>query len=259
MHLSNYAPTLTMAVPLRLVRSFHSGMRFLARHSGSYTSKGTAVDTGEITSENYPWSPTLYTDRVYVKNGFLSEKLLANFRLSYEPMYEAPSIRYVSLLKRMTLGFAIVGIYGSKLLYDLVQFDDIYAAGLFLGTLAPAVAVNYKLKDYVTRVFRLYDKSKPQDLEFLTSREQLVIEKLTSAGNKTYNTLMNVLNNKALQLAPRQSLWRPYATWVDESDGDKRGYYISDNIGGMKMDRLWGIVEHNSDVNNGRYMEDLKE
>lgn len=156
----------------------------------------------------------------------------------------------------MTLGFAFAGAYGSKLLFDLVQFDDIYAAGLLMGTLTPALVVNYKLKDYVTRIFRLYDKDKPQDLETLTSNEQLVVEKLNASGSKTYNTLLNVLNNSTLKLSPdKQSFLKPYTSWIDESEGVKHNYYITDNIGGMKMDRLWGIVEHNSGVNNGRYME----
>lgn len=229
------------------------------RHSASYQSKDSNIDTGEIESENNPWSPTLYTDRVYVKDGMRKKALPDNYRLSYEPIYEAPSVKYVSLLKRMTLGFALAGAYSSKLLYDLVQFEDIYAAGLLVTTLAPAVVVNYKLKDYVTRIFRLYDKDKPQDLETLTCNEQLVVEKLQPTGNRTYNTLLKILNNDSLKLSAPPSPFKPYSSWQAETDGVTHEYYIADNIGGMKMDRLWGIVEHNSGVNNGRYVEDLKD
>lgn len=244
---------------LRFYRSLHCAHRRLIRHNTSYSPKDATVDTGEIESENNPWSPSLYTDRVYVRKGIRNEALPANFRLSYEPIYEAPSIKYVSLLKRMTLGFALAGAYSSKLLYDLVQFDDIYAAGLLIGTLTPAAVVNYKLKDYVTRIFRLYDKDKPQDLDTLTSNEQLIIEKLNPTGSKTYNTLLTILNNETLKLTGSPSSLHPYSTWQAELDGVKSDYYVADNIGGVKMDRLWGIVEHNSGVNNGRYMEGIKE
>ena len=160
----------------------------------------------------------------------------------------------------MTLSFAFSAAYVSKLLFDLTQFEDVYTIGLLVGTMAPAVAVNYKLKDYVTRVFRLYDKEKPQDLETLTSDEKLIFEKLNATGNKTYNTLLTVLDNKTLQLSSeKQSLFKPYSSWVELAEGVKNHYYITDNVGGMKMDRLWGIVEHNSGVDNGRYIENVQE
>lgn len=245
---------------LRFSRGLHCSQSRLARYGSSYTSESSTVDTGDIASENNPWSPTLYTDRVYIKSGLRNKALPPNFRLSYEPLYEAPSTRYVSLLKKMTLGFAFAGAYGSKLLFDLVQFEDVYAAGLLVGTLTPALVVNYKLKDYVTRIFRLYDKDKPQDLETLTSNEQLVVEKLNASGGKTYNTLLNILNNPTLKLSPENhTLLKPYSSWTDEFEGVKQSFYITDNIGGMKMDRLWGIVENNSGVTNGRYMEDSEE
>lgn len=31
-----------------------------------------------------------------------------------------------------------------------------------------------------------------------------------------------------------------------------RSYYVADNCGGIKMDRLWGIIEKQNGVNNGR-------
>ena len=249
-----------MYTALRLTRSLHSSRRSLVKYNASYSSKDSTVDTGGIASENNPWSPTLYTDRVYIRNGLFNVALPSKYRLSYEPIYEAPSTRYVSLLKKMTLSFAFSGAYVSKLLFDLTQFEDVYTIGLLVGTMAPAVAVNYKLKDYVTRVFRLYDKEKPQDLETLTSDEKLIFEKLNATGNKTYNTLLTVLDNKTLQLSSeKQSLFKPYSSWVELAEGVKNHYYITDNVGGMKMDRLWGIVEHNSGVDNGRYIENVQE
>lgn len=239
---------------LRFQRQFSVLARRSFRHKGNYKTEETTVETDEIVSDNNPWSPTLYNDLVYVRKGLRNVALPAKYRLSYEPLYEAPGSKYVAMLKRLTLSFAVLGIYGSKLLYELVQFDDIYALAVIVGTWTPAVATQYKTRDYVTRVFRLYDKEKPQTLENLVGDEKLIMEKLNATGGKTYNTLVTVLGNADLKLCPKESLFRaallPYRTW---QDGEKE-FYLADNVGGMKMDRLWGIVERNSGVDNGRFM-----
>lgn len=242
---------------LRFLRSLKTSSRALFRHKGTFKNDDTTVETDEVVSDNNPWSPTLYQDKVYVKKGWRDVGLPSNYRLSYEPLYEAPGSKYVAVLKRLTLSFAVLGVYGSKLLYELVQFDDMYAMGVILGTWAPAVAVQYKTKDYVTRIFRLYDKEKPQTLENLVSDEKLIVEKLNTTGGRTYNTLVSVLGNDSLKLChDGDETLKPYRTWQETVDGRKKYYYVMDNVGGMKMDRLWGIVEHNSGVDNGRYMED---
>lgn len=241
---SIYRPS---ALLLQFSRSF--------KKKTTYKSDDTSVDTDEIVTGNNPWSPTLYSDIVYVRKGLKNVALPSNFRLSYEPLYEAPGTKYVAMLKRLTLSFGVIGLYGAKLLYELVQFDDLFALAAILGTWAPVVAVQYKTKDYVTRIFRLYDKSKPQTLENLVSDEKLVMEKLNATGGKTYNQLLEVSGNKSLKLCPKTNEVVPYRSWQEDHDGFKRYFYVADNIGGMKMDRIWGIVEHNSGVNNGRYME----
>lgn len=220
----------------------------------SFKTDDSSVESDEVLTQNNPWSPTLYDDTVYVKKGLRSVPLAENLRLSYEPLYEAPGSKYVALLKRLTLSFGVIGIYGAKLIYEMPQFDDIYAMAALLGTWAPVVAVQMKTRDYVTRIFRLYDKSKPQTLENLVSDEKLIMEKLNATGGKTYNQLLQVSNNKTLKLAPKGDSLHPYRTWQDAADGRRRYFYVADNMGGMKMDRLWGIVEHNSGVDNGRFL-----
>lgn len=229
--------------------------RSLMRHKATFKSPDSNVDSDEIVTENNPWSPTLYNDIVHVRQGLRNIALPEKYRLSYEPLYESPGAKYVAMLKRLTLSFAVIGVYGAKLFYELVQFDDVYAIGTILGTWAPAVAVQYKTSDYVTRVFRLYDKEKPQTLSNLVSEEKLVMEKLNATGGKTYNTLLTVSGNTTLKLCEENSL-APYRTWEETVDGRKKYYYLVDNVGGMKMDRLWGKVEHNSGVDNGRYIEE---
>ncbi|CAN3501267.1 hypothetical protein DICA1_D05072 [Diutina catenulata] len=234
------------------------------RHSGSYKASDATVDTDEIITENNPWSPTLYTDIVKVKpRGVWSRavSLPERYRLSYQTLYEAPGSKYVSLLRRITMSFAVLGVYGAKLFFESAQFDDVYAAITLAATSGPMFFVQYKTRDYVTRIFRLYDKETPQTLESLVTDEKLVMEKLSVMGGKTYNELLQVSNNPSLKLAPPQRMFGPLASWreVDPASGRARNHYVVDNIGGLKMDRLWGIVEHNSGINNGRYIDGERE
>ena len=229
----------------------------------SYNSGDSTIDTDDILSENNPWSPTLFEDPVSIKKGFRNVNLPKNFRLSYQPLYESPAGKYVGVLKRLTLSFAILGTYGAKLFFDLPHFDDVYAGALLVASFMPALGVQFKTKDYVTRIFRVYDKDKPQTLENLRSEEQLVMEKLRWSGGKTYNELLPITGNNSLKLVNtngKERLWLPYRTWTDRDaeTGKQRYFYVADNIGGLKMDRMWGIVEQHSGVNNGRYIEDEK-
>ncbi|KAF5211867.1 hypothetical protein E0198_001413 [Clavispora lusitaniae] len=236
-------------------RSLCVSARRLMRHKGTYKSPDSTVETDEIVSENNPWSPTLYNDIVYVRRGLRNVALPEKYRLSYEPLYEAPGSKYVAMLKRLTLSLGVLGVYGAKLFWESVQFDDVYALATLIGTWSPALLVQYKTRDYVTRVFRLYDKEQPQTLENLVRDEKLVMEKLNVTGGKTYNTLLKVADNDSLKLCNGDTpSLLPYRSWQSSENGHKEYFYLVDNVGGMKMDRLWGIVEHNSGVDNGRYI-----
>lgn len=243
-------------------RRSNTSVNFLRRkHDGSFHESGSNIETNEIKSENNPWSPTLYDDIVYVREpGSLRSKALpSNYRLSYLPLYEAPGAKYVALVKRLTLSMAVLGTYGAKLFYESLQFDDIYAAVTLVSCAAPAVYAQLKTRDYVTRIFRLYDKNKPQTLENLLEDEKLIMEKLSFTGGKTYNELLTITGNKSLQTVLHGSLdiLAPYASWQESQNypGKKRMFYVANDIGGIKMDRLWGIVEHNSGIDTGRYIE----
>lgn len=233
------------------------------QHKSSFKSADSTVDTDDILSQNNPWSPTLYNDIVKVRKpgSFTSTPLADKYRLSYVPLYESPGAKYVALVKRLTLSFAVIGAYGSKLFFESPQFDDIYAWSALTACSVPAVIAQLKTRDYVTRIFRLYDKEKPQTLENLVNDEKLIMEKLNITGGKTYNELLTVTNNKSLRLTQKSnvpSFLLPYSSWQETDPATKqtRHYYVVDDIGGLKMDRLWGIVEHNSGVDNGRYLED---
>lgn len=246
---------------------FHQSSKLLAKpYKTGFNSSDSTIDTDDILTDNNPWSPTLYEDSVSYRKprSVRSISLPSNYRLSYQPLYESPAGRYVGILKRLTISFAVLGAYAAKLFYDSPNFDDIYATLVFSGSMVPATIVQYKTRDYVTRIFRLYNKDVPQTLENLLSEEKLIIEKLNWSGGKTYNQLLTITGNTSLQLVEsegskskfQQSLL-PYGSWKDTDieTGIPRVFYVADDVGGLKMDRLWGIVEHNSGVDNGRYME----
>lgn len=234
------------------------------QHKANFKSNDSTVDTDEVLSSNNPWSPTLYDDVVKVRTpgSWRSLALPSKYRLSYQAVYEAPGSKYVAMIKRLTLSFGVLGIYGAKLFFESAQFEDIYAWTTLATTWTPAIITQYKTRDYVTRIFRLYDKTKPQTLENLVSDEKLIMEKLNVTGGKTYNELLTVSGNKSLKLEEKLVLppiLNSYSSWqeVDPESGKERHFYVADDIGGLRMDRLWGIVEHNLGVDNGRYMENL--
>ncbi|KAI5967878.1 hypothetical protein CANMA_002646 [Candida margitis] len=247
--------------PKIYTKSFSSTTKILIQnpfHAKSFKSSDSNVDTDELISENNPWSPTLEDDPIFIqeRHKITKTQLPEYYRLSYNPIYEAPAAKYVSILKRLTLSFGVVGLYGSKLIYESTQFDDSFAYTLLAGTIIPIILVQWKTKDYVTRIFRLYNKTIPQTLDNLVKDENLIVEKLNFTGGKTYNELLKITDNKSLIISPEHKFWKPYTTWEDKSNGQengsKREFYIVDDIGGIKMDRLWGVVEKNSGINNGR-------
>lgn len=225
-----------------------------SRAKRSFTPSDSSVESDEIVSENNPWSPTLEDDPVYVqeRNKFRKTKLPEQYRLAYLPLYEAPASKYVSMLKRLTLSVGVLGVYGAKLFYESSQFDDLYAYATLAGTFTPLAVVQYKTKDYVTRIFRLYDKTKPQTFENLVGDEKLILEKLNFTGRSTYNELLTITDNKDLKLLPPPKTYLPYSTWRESSGSTTRDFYVMDNIGGIRMDRIWGLIEKNSQINNGR-------
>jgi hypothetical protein len=100
----------------------------------------------------------------------------------------------------------------------------------------------------VTRIFRVYKKGETQTLENMTEDETLAVERVSLFGRKAYTTLVK------LQDIRRTSKRRGWVNWeARDSAGISTGMYVADNIGGLRMDRIWGIIEHNSGIDNGRF------
>lgn len=170
-------------------------------------------------------------------------ELPGNFRTGYDPLYVSPAGNSISLLKRASLGFGVAGLYISHLMSGMPLFSDslVYLATTL--SVIPFPAAHLLTQHYVTRLFRLYDTEKPQNLESLTTDETLVAEKVSFTGRRYYNTLVKVQDLQVIKNGLIKANWKT-------NDGL---FYIVDDVGGIKMDRIWGVAEKNSGIDNGRY------
>jgi hypothetical protein len=166
------------------------------------------------------------------------------FKVGYSPLYTSPSHKFVSLLKRTSLGFGMVGIYISQLMYSTPTLFSEPLIYLTMGlSIVPLPLIHILTQHHVTRIWRLYDSTKPQTLEALTEDETLVAEKISLTGRSYYNSLIKVQD---LEIVDRNTV---KATWKAKD----ALFYVKDNVGGIKMDRIWGIAEHHSGIDNGRF------
>ncbi|CCH46718.1 hypothetical protein BN7_6315 [Wickerhamomyces ciferrii] len=192
-----------------------------------------------------PNSTSTKQDRVFIKSPYTIKALPIDpkFRLGYDPIYISPLGSRISLIKRVALGIGAFGVYSSHLMFNSSFFTDEMAYIVLASTLLPNPLINFYTRNYVNRIYRLYDTTKPQTLKNLTHEETLVAEKISWTGRSFYNRLMKVQDLRLTKSKIGLYNWK-----LKE---DK--FYIVDDIGGIKMDRIWGIVEHNSGVDNGRF------
>lgn len=167
------------------------------------------------------------------------------YRAGYDPLYVAPSSKHVATMKRVSLGVGLLGVYVSHLIFNSPIIVNELSYLVSIITISPIPIVNYFTQNFVSRIFRLYDSTKTQTLENLTTEETLLVEKISWSGRNYYFRTAKVQD---LRLANERFGWVNWKT-------DKDQFYVTDDIGGIKMDRIWGIVEHNSGVDNGRFFE----
>lgn len=158
-------------------------------------------------------------------------------------MYESPLHKPISVIKRASVGFGIFGLYLSELVYSSPVLSTDLGYMMVIGSILPLPVIHYFTKDYVSRMYRLYDSEQAQTLDNLTRDETLIAEKISLTGRSYYNT---TLKPAELKLESRRFGWVNWKT-------TKNLFYVEDDIGGINMDRIWGIAEHNSGINNGRY------
>ncbi|ODV64458.1 uncharacterized protein ASCRUDRAFT_74078 [Ascoidea rubescens DSM 1968] len=183
----------------------------------------------------------------------MPKRLDPKYRVGYSPLYIGPDSKYIAASKRFSITFSILGIYLSWLIDSSLYFSKDISVISSLIAILPLPILNYYFSSYVTRVFRVYDKSKGpvQKFEDLVNDEKLVLEKINWSGKKTFNNLVHLENLKILNARSGWVSWE----YTDPESNIKQYYYVADDIGGIKMDRIWGIIENNSNIDNGRFMD----
>ncbi len=177
-------------------------------------------------------------------------KLDSKLRLSYNPIYISPAASQVSLAKRVSWATALAGSYITYLLQTRgFPIEIVSAVGLLVTV--PIPFIQYFTSPYVSRIFRVYRKDEPQTYENLIKDEKLALEKISISGRNVY---MEIVDVETLKVVNKKAGWLNW-TAKDKLSGFTQNFYIADDIGGIKMDRIWGIAEHNAGINNGRFME----
>ncbi len=184
---------------------------------------------------------------------FYSLKLENNYRLGNEALYQNPLINFVIGAKRLSLAFGVIGVLFSYLMERTgLVYPEICEALATLSVI-PFPVILYLYHPYVSRIFRIYDITKPQTMPNLLKNEQVLIEKLNWNGFKTYNDLIRV-----------DSFWVPsnndyesrfgYVNLIskDPTTGLKKSYYINEGFCNVKMNRIMALAEKRSHISTGR-------
>lgn len=217
---------------------------------------------------NFPDEP-IKVPRIRRPGRYFAEPLdTYKYRLGNWPIYVAPAGPQVAFTKRASLGLAALGGYIGYLATTMSSVSTLAAVLGVIPLLMPIPLFQYFSKPYVTRIFRLYDRiepvqhkrqgedgleyieeePQPDTYETITGDETLVVEQIGTFGRSVHATRIK-LND--VRLVKERMGW---ANWVykDEKTGEELPLYVADNVGGIKMDRIWGVVEKNSGVDNGR-------
>lgn len=191
---------------------------------------------------------TSHLIRIRTPGKFFSDPIDPSKKLGMNPLYTAAMGSQVAYTKKFSIGFLGLGSCVVYLLNGAGGLEGVGTLAALVPLILPLPIVNYLTAPYVTRIFRLYDKEGPQTYESITKDETLVLEQIGMFGNRHHATAIKV---KDVRLTKERFGW---INWIykDKNSGEEIKFYVSDNIGGLKMDRIWGIIETNSGVDNGR-------
>lgn len=204
--------------------------------------------------------------RYYVPNGpkedqikyrthntaFYALKLDSKFRLSNLPMYQNPLVNFVIGSKRLSIAFGVIGCVFAYLMdrTGLIYTEFCQLTAIF--SVIPAPIVQFLFNPYVSRVWRVYDTTKPQNIENLTKNETLIFEKLNWSGFQTYNELITV---DSLEVPTGKEDYRGRFGYVnlistDKATGSVKYFFINEGFSNVKMDRILALAERNCKLEN---------
>lgn len=186
--------------------------------------------------------------RVRRPGRYFSEPLPPYLRIGNAPIYTAPAGSQIAFTKRSTLGFAALGAYVGYLCSVTTAIPAYVMWAGLVPLLLPIPVFAYLSKPYVTRIFRLYRVDEPQTYENLTNDETLVVEQVGTFGRSVFASQIRLQD---IRISNERYGWVNWE-YKDPETNDVVKMYVADNVGGIKMDRIWGIIEKNSGINNGR-------
>ncbi|CAN6654118.1 hypothetical protein TRVA0_027S00408 [Trichomonascus vanleenenianus] len=177
-----------------------------------------------------------------------AEPMDPKMKLGMRPIYSALAGHHVAFTKRASFGFLLASLYAAYVVASAATLPNFLGLIGLVPIAAPIPIMQYLTSPYVTRIFRMYKKDEPQTIETISNDETLVIEKVSMFGRSLKATEIKLAD---IRLTNERFGW---VNWVykDKETGEVIKMYVADNIGGIKMDRIWGIIERNSGVDNGR-------
>lgn len=181
---------------------------------------------------------------------FHSLRLDKKFRLGNLPIYQNPLINFVIGSKRLSLAFGAIGcMFGYLMDRTGLVYTEISQL-IAIMSLLPFPIVTYLFEPVVSRVWRVYDTTKPQIYENLVKDEELIIEKLNWNGFNTYNELVKV---DSLEVPSGKNDYRGRYGYVNLLSIDKdlkstKSYYINDGFTNEKMERILALAEKKSGI-----------
>ncbi|KAK9479045.1 hypothetical protein V1514DRAFT_329039 [Lipomyces japonicus] len=185
------------------------------------------------------------------------------------PIYTASSAFHVSATKRVSWAIALLGGYFSA---AMLGMDGIPAAmSLLIGvpTIMPLPIVNWLTTPYVTRIYRIYPvkEDAPVTASQVEHDEEFMFECISLFGRQVYNCRVKLsdlrvvhkrfgwVNIEVVSDSVEKQLGRKQNIIEKALDGNRprRWFYVADDVGGYKMDRIWAIIDRQSGIDNGRY------
>ncbi|KAK9240182.1 hypothetical protein V1525DRAFT_396191 [Lipomyces kononenkoae] len=189
------------------------------------------------------------------------------YSLSRAPIYQASSSFHVSATKRVAWTIAIIGGYFSSAMLTMDGIPTALALLVGIPSVLPLPIVSWLTTPYVHRIFRIYSNREGErvDLEKLKEDEEFIFECISVFGRSLYNYRVKLSD---LRVASKRFGWvnlevvgdhiekiHPKQNIVEKAlDGTRtrRYFYVADDVGGYKMERIWSIIDRQSGVDNGR-------
>ncbi|KAK9322437.1 hypothetical protein V1517DRAFT_323455 [Lipomyces orientalis] len=191
----------------------------------------------------------------------------AKYSLSRAPIYQATSSFHVSATKRVAWTIAMIGGYFSSAMLTMDGIPTALALLVGIPSVLPLPIVTWLTTPYVHRIFRIYPNSEGErvDIEKLKGDEEFIFECISIFGRGLYNCRVKLSD---LRVVDKRFGWVNIEVNSDRTEKEypkqnivemalggtrtRRYFYVADDVGGYKMERIWSVIDRQSGVDNGR-------